>query len=194
VLGLLAVCLVAIPLGIVALVRIGRSGQSGRGLAIAGLVLASLWIVAGVLLVALVDADSADRDESGDVVGAGDLVIFDLREGDCFNGGPSGSSGEVVESVEAVPCDDPHDAEVFLIEELDFAEFPGDAAVESAADDICFPEFESYIGVAYGESEIEVSLLWPTEESWNIADDREVVCAVLDPAGPTTGSLRAAGR
>lgn len=43
--------LVGIILGIVALPQIKRSGQSGRGMAIAGIVVGALWIVGFVVLV-----------------------------------------------------------------------------------------------------------------------------------------------
>ena len=43
--------LVAIVLGIVALPQIKRSGQSGRGMAITGIVMGGLWILGFVLLI-----------------------------------------------------------------------------------------------------------------------------------------------
>ena len=50
--------LVGIVLGIVALPQIKRNGQSGRGMAIAGIVVGALWIVGFVLLIVLGNHDS----------------------------------------------------------------------------------------------------------------------------------------
>lgn len=44
--------LVGLPLGLAALSKIKQTGQSGRGLAIAGIVLSSVWIALFVVIVA----------------------------------------------------------------------------------------------------------------------------------------------
>jgi hypothetical protein len=41
---------------------------------------------------------------------------------------------------------------------------------------------ESFVGVPYLQSELEVTTLEPTDESWELGD-RELVCMVQDPTG-----------
>ena len=52
--------------GIIALVQIRRTGQKGTGLAVAGLVLSALWLLALGLGLVLLLAAGADRDAEGD--------------------------------------------------------------------------------------------------------------------------------
>lgn len=50
------------------------------------------------------------------------------------------------------------------------------------ADDLCFESFESYVGAAYEESELDFNYYVPTEDSW-AAGDRVVTCVLLDYDG-----------
>ena len=52
--------------GIIALVQIRRTGPKGTGLAVAGLVLSALWLLALGLGLVLLLAAGADRDAEGD--------------------------------------------------------------------------------------------------------------------------------
>jgi hypothetical protein len=70
---------------------------------------------------------------------------------------------------------------------------PSAAEVEGIVEDQCLVEFESFVGMPYDQSALEVTWLEPTEESWE-AGDRELVCMITDPAGQTTGSLEGANR
>ena len=49
------------------------------------------------------------------------------------------------------------------------------------------------VGDCISAFELEVQYLSPTESSWAMGD-REIVCTVLDPAGPVTGTLEGANR
>ena len=57
--------LVGIVLGIVSLPQIKRSGQGGRGMAIAGIVMGTLWIVALILVIVFSHGSSQPIDPSG---------------------------------------------------------------------------------------------------------------------------------
>lgn len=70
---------------------------------------------------------------------------------------------------------------------------PSAAEVEGIVEDQGLAEFESFVGMPYDQSALEVTWLEPTEESWE-AGDRELVCMITDPAGQTTGSLEGANR
>ena len=188
--GILPCVPLGIIFGIIGLNRTSRSQQKGRGLAIAGIVLACLWGVAGVASVFL--ADDAERDSEGNITEAGDEDVFSLRVGDCWNNPPSDSE---VQEVDAVPCAEPHDAEVYA--EFDIPEsdtYPGTDEVIAQADQGCFDEFEGFVGISADASTIEVLYLYPTEDSWDRMDDRQVSCIVSDSAGPTTGTLEGAAR
>ncbi len=86
--------------------------------------------------------------------------LFELAIGDCFDY-PS-AEGEVVGSIERRACEDSHDAQVIDLLEMPDAEFPGDDAIFEYAVSYCPDDTDNYIG--------------PTSESWELADDREVVC------------------
>jgi hypothetical protein len=122
-------------------------------------------------------ACQAERDADGTIVGAGTLAADELGVGDCFDDEPT--DGEVTEilDVPAVPCDEPHDNEVFHAFELDGDELPSEAEIEERVDEECLPAFDRFVGTAYEESELDLVSIWPTAGSWDDGD-REVLCAV----------------
>ena len=81
-----------------------------------------------------------------------------------------------ITEIPTVECSEAHDAQVVGKFDLDDGDFPGKDAVEAAAQDGCLPEFESFIGATYEESSLELSYIYPTEQTWDQADDREVLC------------------
>ncbi|MFC7407119.1 septum formation family protein [Georgenia alba] len=117
--------------------------------------------------------------------------VFELQEGDCLN--RSDFEGGEVTDVEILECGEQHDAEVFALVEHTGEEFPGDQAIQDEAGTMCEPPFEEFIGVPYAESELFFSVLTPSEESWNQADDRTSACIVTVDE-PMTGSLEGANR
>lgn len=118
--------------------------------------------------------------------------VFDITVGDCLS--DDVGEGEVSE-VPTVPCDGPHDAEVYLSVIMDDADtFPGDAAVETASQDCIGQGFTDFVGLEYNSSVLTASTLTPTQESWENNDDREILCLIKDPAGPVTGTLSGANR
>lgn len=130
-----------------------------------------------------------ERDDSGAIVETAEAAdIFSIGVGDCTND-PDDAATEEVQSVEAVPCDGPHDNEAYYAEDLPDGEFPGDDAVSTAADEICLTQFEPFVGLSYEESRLAFFPFRPTQESWEQADDREVLCMVYDAAGePLVGT------
>lgn len=138
------------------------------------------------------EQDATERDESGDITEEGDLGVFALNVGDCVNQ-PS-ETGEGVSQLTGVPCDEPHDGEVFGLIDSTAEEFPGRSALQQEADDVCVTEFEAYVGVAYESSEIFYETLVPTEETWTDFDDREIVCIAVEQDGQLTGSVQGAAR
>ena len=121
-----------------------------------------------------------DRDDSGSIVGAGDVDAFDIRLGDCFNDASSTSANVEITSIDGVPCSEPHDNEVYALINLTQSSFPGDAAMETLAFEACLEKFEAFVGKDYESSQLDIFPIYPTRQSWNDLNDREVVCALYD--------------
>jgi hypothetical protein len=117
----------------------------------------------------------AERSESGEIETAGSVDAFSMQIGDCFND-QSSLSGEVSD-VPGVPCDQPHDNEVYSIFDLTMADWPGDEQANEVADAGCLKRFEAAIGATYEESVLMITTLIPSKGSWAQINDREVVCA-----------------
>ena len=116
-------------------------------------------------------------------------TVFSLEVGDCFD---DPASFTQVDNVEVVDCADPHDNEVYaVVEYTESNDWPGNEAIEFAAFTECLDAFEPFIGVAYEVSKWDIAAFWPSEESWNDANDREIICAVYDLSGAkVTGTAR----
>ena len=41
-------------------------------------------------------------------------------------------------------------------------------------------KFEAFVGKDYESSQLDIFPIYPTRQSWNELDDREVVCALYD--------------
>ncbi|UED83705.1 DUF4190 domain-containing protein [Streptomyces profundus] len=196
----------ALVLGIIALGRVGTSRERGKGLAITAICLASAQIVALAVLVplALDDSDdtkaesqetSEDRvdeeppeppddpepgdDEPGDE--GVDTIVFDLRVGDCFD--PPGGlgayeeEGALEQSVSVVPCDQPHEAEVYgQFDVTGYGAFPGSEELAGLADQECRALVQPYVLDTWAlPIEAQPYYYHPEATSWRIGD-REILC------------------
>lgn len=121
---------------------------------------------------------------------------FDIPVGACADSESWSADTTEVESLPTVDCAAEHDMEAYASMELDDAEFPGADAIEEEASDFCVAEFESFIGLPYADStEIDINYLYPTEDSWNSRDDREILCWAVDVSGTkVTGTMKGANR
>jgi hypothetical protein len=129
--------------------------------------------------------DGTARDESGAIVEQGEVGAFRIRLGDCIGGAMT----DIVESVEGIPCDQPHEEEVYHAFNLPDGDgsYPGDTTVDELAGTGCYEAFGSFVGIAYEESTAYAfGWLQPTRESWSNLGDREVLCLV----GNVDGSLK----
>lgn len=116
--------------------------------------------------------------------------VFNVGLGDCIS---NFNAEEQVSELTVIPCEQEHDQEVFAVFEVPDGEFPGSEAFQAQVESDCVGEFEAFVGMPYNESALHIQWLEPTEESW-AQGDRELVCTVLDPAGPVTGTLEGANR
>lgn len=97
------------------------------------------------------------------------------------------------QDAEVVPCDEPHDEEIFHTIALTGDTY-SQAEVDAATAECVGDAFTAFVGVSNTESVLEVYPLAPTSASWDEADDRTVACVLFDPAGQVEGSLQGAGR
>lgn len=192
VVGILGGGVLGIIFGGVALSRISRLGQKGRGMAIAGIVVSCVWIVGTVLLFGVAYLSTAGRSPSnGAITQQGGLSIFSLRTGDCFDN-PADAAGaglHTVETVTAVPCTTPHNAQVFATFNLTGSNFsyPGTEPVHKLATQGCNARIGSINKNAVNNS-MTVRMLFPLQDSW-IDGRRSVSCLVVSPAENITSSL-----
>lgn len=151
--------------------------------ALAGLLVATLG--------ACGDDEPARDDTTNEITEAGEADVFSIQVGDCLTD-ESSMTGEV-EQVPVVPCSEPHASEVYLSHMIESDELPDQAAMEDIVTEQCLGAFDSFVGMPYEESALEVTWLEPTSASWDNGD-RELLCIVVDPAGDVTGSLEGAAR
>ncbi len=199
---------IGLILGIVALVQTNKTGQKGKGLAIAATIIGAisllLWLVfaipawraataptttSGTATSSSSSTSDTSSDTTSDSPSTDTVDAFSIKIGDCFLD-PNVSQ---VSSLEIVPCSQPHFAEAFHKFDLTDATMPDEELMKQRASDGCTPAFDAFIGKTYNESALDYYYFTPTTESW-ASGDREILCAVLDPAGDTTGSLAGANR
>lgn len=190
-LGTIAIVPVAIVLGTIALVQVRRSGDRGRGMAIAGIAVSVVWTVVAIGGVLLLIDNLVERDETGRIVQAGLLDELDLRPGDCVN-----EPAEDALLLHAVPCDEPHDTEVFARVRLKGGGWPGSDNIRRRAHAACAHR----IGLDDLRLIDDVSFFSPDRFDWLI-DDHDVICFAhfeprrrgpLDPDEPVEGLLSGA--
>lgn len=163
---------------------VGSPGPIWRPLAVV-----VVGVIAASALVVGCGSDGAEapRDSTGQVLAPTTVDALDIHVADCFNN----PGAESVEQVTVVPCDEPHDFEVFYSFQLDDGPYPGDEEVQKEWFDGCLAEFEAFVGTKFDESALDVSAIYPTEQTWNDLKDREVLCSVTAIDGTRrTGTAR----
>jgi hypothetical protein len=149
------------------------------------------------------DLPAPARDQAGEIVAESDTNSFALVPGDCTlalappeqaDAAASGESFDVQE-VTAIPCKDEHIFEAYAVTTLPDGEYLGESWAIDAADEFCTAEFGDFVGLAYEESELWFTSLYPTKEGWTWMDDRQILCFIstADEA-PSTGTLAGAKR
>lgn len=155
------------------------------------------FLIASLVAVAALGAacdsttvDETSRDDAGTITEGGELSVFQIRVGDCFNAGDD----DTLETVDAVPCAEPHEFEAYAKFELPNGEYPGPEALQSQVEAGCVAPFASYVGVAYQSSSLYYFAIQPSADTWEDQDDREVLCSVTTEDGSArTGSAAGVG-
>jgi hypothetical protein len=152
------------------------------------------WMIFGVLVFGGAIGGlifNASRGSDGEIDRAGNLVISDLRVGDCFD--LKDPTAEEVEEVTALPCAEAHEYELMHTGVMPEGEYPTDDHLIDWLVANCKPAFEAYIGEPYDTSIYELTWFSPTRLGW-VSGDRTIQCAVRHPTERRlTGSLRGAG-
>ena len=121
---------------------------------------------------------NAGRSSTGELTKSGDLQAVDLKVGDCFD--LKDPSADEVNDVTAGPCTDRARVRAVLRRRAAGRGVPGRRRVRPYVIDNCNPAFATYVGTAYGESELDIYWLVPTDDAWG-AGDRTVQCAAFHP-------------
>ncbi|MFF3252840.1 DUF4190 domain-containing protein [Actinacidiphila glaucinigra] len=180
---------VGVVLGAVALSRIKRTGDRGKGLAVTGLVLSAL----GTLYLAVMAAggafQSGEGAEDGSFAGSRGGGSFALHKGDCVDT-PHDDLVDRIARTAVAPCARTHTAEVFGVFELPGGGYPGEDSISEAAESRCWRLTSAYAMDTWAfPKDVEVYYLAPSSESW-VWGDRQVSCLFGRDEGPLKGSLR----
>lgn len=181
--------LVAVPLGIVALVKISGTRKKGRWMAIAGIVLSVLWWVAIITFGVILAAQQAERDSSGAISKAGRIDFGDIRAKDCVTIPNLADNAEVdTFDIKGVPCDEAHNAETVAVLPISGSAYPGQAELDNQSSQQCVSAVEQVPGVS---TDYRPYVLLPNKDIWDGTDGHRVLCFVVDSSfGDLTGSLQ----
>ncbi|WBQ04882.1 DUF4190 domain-containing protein [Kribbella sp. CA-293567] len=167
---------VGVALGIAALAQIKKSGESGKGQAIAGIVIGGLLTLFGVALLTIliiIGANSDDYQGSGDRSGQ-TTYVDSLAVGECYD------DAWEEDEVHRRSCATPHDGELISNVTLPATPYPGERPLEDLARNRCDIEFGKYVGTTVQKSELQSDYWVPSEDNWDHGD-RLVICAVYGP-------------
>lgn len=170
--------LVAIGLAISVLNKPYGGRFNGRGMAIAALVVAPIWIVLTIVVLVLVSSLEPERGKDGQVTDTSRTGVLYLAVGDCLNHDPI-AEGEVEEfvSTETTPCDEPHNAEIVHEFDLPDGDYPGEESIWTTADLRCSETAASVVDPALDPATLSVVYFYPRRADW--AANRTVHCLVF---------------
>ena len=172
--GVVALVPIAIGLGVAAIVQIKRRGETGIGLAIGGFIAAGVWtLLIGAFVIAGLSG-AFDYERSGNLAD-----IASTEVGSCLNDDPP----------LVTDCAAPHDFEVYYSAAIPEPSWPGVDDLDSAADDICYDEFEGYVGESYEDSGYDYTFFAPSRSEWS-AGRHTVVCVITPEGRYLTGSVK----
>jgi hypothetical protein len=103
--------------------------------------------------------------------------VDDLSIGTCFDVPTENSE---VSTVTKHACTEAHDAEVFHnVEYTEGGSYPITLTLDSFVDGACTPQFQTYVGIAYADSQsYDYGYFYPTVDGWN-GGDRTITCYVV---------------
>jgi hypothetical protein len=114
-------------------------------------------------------------------------TVFRLRPGQCLNSLQNGIAG-----AHAVPCAQPHDAEIYGAFRVAGRAWPGTAALGELARQGCQSRLGGYMNPQLDTSGMTDSYAYPNQAAW-AAGERWVICEIRGARGKLTGSVRSFG-
>lgn len=120
------------------------------------------------------------------------VSILALEVGTCLNDVDQPLAQDLTE-IPSVPCDSPHQSEVYAEVTLEDGEFPGVDRLISDSVAECELAFAQFIGIDYRSSSLSYHYYYPTQRTW-AEGDRSVFCVVFDPGVDSVGSLAGVAR
>ncbi|WP_340562175.1 DUF4190 domain-containing protein [Streptomyces sp. GSL17-111] len=185
---------VGLVLGVIALVQLRRRHESGKGMAVAGVVVSAVSLVIIAVSVVLAVIAGEEPDEDGRAAGTTAPTRIDpatIEPGDCFNLGTLSSEEETEHgSAGLVPCDEPHQAEAYAVLSMDEGPWPGDDAVAEWVGEHCEQRVDDYILDSWTVPfDVFPYHLQPTSLTW-ANGDRGVICSYAHEERALEGSLR----
>ncbi|MEU7022717.1 DUF4190 domain-containing protein [Streptomyces sp. NPDC046203] len=177
-------------LGLIALPRIKKRQQRGKGLAVTGIVLSavsSLLMGLGFVTGAFSDFWSGVRDGVREAGSSAESL--GLKKGDCFR--VDLTSEEPVDDVDKIACTRLHEGEVTgRFKVTGFTGWPGTEAIDEVAEERCDRFNKAYAMDAWALPESAgVYYFAPEERGWK-AGDRTVVCGIVTDEDLFTASVR----
>ena len=124
---------------------------------------------------------------------AGNLQLAQLRAGDCLTGANMklNTSNPWPKLTSAVPCNQPHTAEVFFADNRFWpanGSFPGSGAIAKDGAAACNSAFRSYVGIEFSKSIYTWTNIIPDASTWP-SGDRGLHCiAYYSPPGHPSGA------
>lgn len=171
----------------------GRKRPSKRRQLVQGaVVLVVLLVVAGVIGYATLAYRSST---TGQITKKGDLGVFSLRVGDCFQLPPQDPSIQTTQgfsNVRAIPCSSAHNAQVFAqFQAIGSGSYPGRPQLEQEAGDGCKSRETSHLARSKITRALARTLViqstFPLEAAW--ADGKRTISCVLSAPRHLTKSL-----
>jgi hypothetical protein len=204
VLGLLGLFLLtavlSVILGIAALAEIRRAGQQrGKGLAIAGIALSGTWTAAAVGLFVLGAVSGGSGGPNNSAAGnptpashsaspTPSVNVFSLGVGTCFDN-PAGNLFSI-NSVTAISCTKPHNAQVFAEFSATGTAFPGTAALDRRADNGCNARISGNLDQSKITRTMSLHFIFPRQLAWD-SGQRRISCLIEDSSRDLRSSLLA---
>ncbi|MFF8508464.1 DUF4190 domain-containing protein [Streptomyces sp. NPDC015492] len=177
-------------LGLVALPRIRKRDQAGKGLAVAGIVLSALSCLLLVIGIATGGLGSFwGGFKEGVEKASRSKSPFSLRTGQCFT--PDGELEAYATDVTVVDCARPHIGEVTGgFEVTGFDTWPGEDAIDGIAQKRCETVNGGYALDTWAvPKDVWLYYYLPSAQSWRLGD-RTVTCVFAAEKKPFSGSVR----
>lgn len=118
--------------------------------------------------------------------------VLQLSLGDCVMDAATPLSADLTE-VPTVPCDQPHDSELFAVVTVAGDTYPGVDDLVAQGQTQCQALFSEFVGIDFRSSLLDFHFYYPTPSSW-VQGDRSIYCMVTDPGLTVVGTLQGSAR